>query len=94
MSWGVGREVGELMAGWGDRLSVAAVNGVSSVVVSGEVGACEELVARCEAAGVGAGGLRWIMRRIRRRSMPLVRSWCRRWPVLRRGRRRSGFSPR
>ena len=47
-------QVGELLAGWGDRLSVAAVNGVSSVVVSGEVGACEELVARCEAGGVRA----------------------------------------
>jgi polyketide synthase 12 len=44
----------ELMAGWGARLSVAAVNGVSAVVVSGEVGACEELVAACEVEEVRA----------------------------------------
>ena len=41
MSVGCGVEqVRELLAGWGDRLSIAAVNGVSAVVVSGEVGAC------------------------------------------------------
>ncbi|MGW6445275.1 SDR family NAD(P)-dependent oxidoreductase [Lentzea sp. NPDC055074] len=34
----------------GDRLSVAAVNGPSSVVVSGDVDALDELVASCEAA--------------------------------------------
>jgi acyl transferase domain-containing protein/thioesterase domain-containing protein/acyl carrier protein len=37
-----------------ERLSVAAVNGPSSVVVSGEVGALRELVAWCEARGVWA----------------------------------------
>ncbi|GAA2778335.1 type I polyketide synthase [Crossiella cryophila] len=37
-----------------DRLSVAAVNGPSSVVVSGEVAALEELVARCVADEVRA----------------------------------------
>ena len=46
--------VQELVAQWGDRLSVAAVNGVSAVVVSGEVGACEELMACCEADGIRA----------------------------------------
>ncbi|MBB4679599.1 acyl transferase domain-containing protein/acyl carrier protein [Crossiella cryophila] len=43
--------VGELID---DRLSVAAVNGPSSVVVSGEVAALEELVARCVADEVRA----------------------------------------
>ncbi len=45
------------MAQWGERLNIAAVNGVSAVVVSGEVGALEELVRRCEADNVRA---RWI----------------------------------
>ncbi|WP_371935045.1 SDR family NAD(P)-dependent oxidoreductase, partial [Mycobacterium sp. TY813] len=44
----------EVLAGWGDRLSIAAVNGVSAVVVSGEVAAVEELMGRCEADGVRA----------------------------------------
>ena len=35
----------ELVAQWGDRLNIAAVNGVSAVVVSGEVDALEELIA-------------------------------------------------
>jgi polyketide synthase 7 len=47
-------QVRELLTAWGDRLNIAAVNGVSAVVVSGEVRACEELVARCEADGVRA----------------------------------------
>ena len=37
--------VQELLARWGDRLNIAAVNGVSAVVVSGEVAALEELMA-------------------------------------------------
>ncbi len=44
----------ELVAQFGDRLNIAAVNGVSAVVVSGEVSALEELVRRCEADGVRA----------------------------------------
>jgi polyketide synthase 7 len=44
----------ELVAQWGDRLNIAAVNGVSAVVVSGEVNALEELVQRCEADSVRA----------------------------------------
>ncbi|OBH98030.1 type I polyketide synthase [Mycobacterium sp. E2733] len=44
----------ELIAEWGDRLNVAAVNGVSAVVVSGEVDALEELMRRCEAGDVRA----------------------------------------
>ncbi|OBK16199.1 type I polyketide synthase [Mycobacterium asiaticum] len=38
----------ELLTEFGDRLSIAAVNGVSAVVVSGEVRALEELLRRCE----------------------------------------------
>jgi polyketide synthase 7 len=44
----------ELAAEWGDRLSIAAVNGVSAVVVSGEVIALEELMRRCDADSVRA----------------------------------------
>ncbi|GLV77856.1 hypothetical protein Shyhy02_58560 [Streptomyces hygroscopicus subsp. hygroscopicus] len=48
-------EVRERIAAWGEeRISVAAVNGPSSVVVSGEPGALDELVAACEADGVRA----------------------------------------
>ncbi|MCP2170487.1 type I polyketide synthase, partial [Goodfellowiella coeruleoviolacea] len=39
---------------WGGRLSVAAVNGPGSTVVSGEVEALEGLLARCAAEGVRA----------------------------------------
>ncbi|MFB7256180.1 type I polyketide synthase [Streptomyces nojiriensis] len=49
------KEVRERIAPWGEeRISVAAVNGPSSVVVSGEVQALEELLASCEADGVRA----------------------------------------
>ena len=44
----------KLLAPWGDRLDIAAVNGVWSVVVSGDVEALAELVRRCEADGVRA----------------------------------------
>jgi len=37
----------ELLAPYGDRISIAAINGRSAVVVSGEVAALDELVARC-----------------------------------------------
>ncbi|MEW2524949.1 type I polyketide synthase [Streptomyces sp. NPDC047071] len=40
-------EVRELLTAWGDRISVAAVNGPAQVVVSGEPEALEELVAQC-----------------------------------------------
>ncbi|MGC9382696.1 type I polyketide synthase, partial [Streptomyces sp. MH13] len=47
--------VRERIAAWGEeRISVAAVNGPSSVVVSGEVEALDELLASCEADGVRA----------------------------------------
>ncbi|WP_443057600.1 SDR family NAD(P)-dependent oxidoreductase, partial [Streptomyces sp. IBSBF 2806] len=44
--------VSELVGRWGGRVSVAAVNGPSSTVVSGDVGALDELVEWCEGAGV------------------------------------------
>ncbi len=48
-------QVRERLTVWGeDRISVAAVNGPASVVVSGEPTALEELVASCEADGVRA----------------------------------------
>nr|WP_250649645.1 SDR family NAD(P)-dependent oxidoreductase [Streptomyces lavendulae] len=48
-------EVRERIAAWGEeRISVAAVNGPSSVVVSGEVQALEEFLAACERDGVRA----------------------------------------
>ncbi len=39
---------------WGERLSLATVNGPSSAVVSGEPGALDELLAACEAESVRA----------------------------------------
>ncbi|MEU0926615.1 type I polyketide synthase [Streptomyces solisilvae] len=48
-------EVRERIASWGEeRISVAAVNGPSSVVVSGEPTALDELLASCEADEVRA----------------------------------------
>jgi len=46
------RRAGQLMAGFGDRLGIGAVNGVAAVVVSGEADAVEQLMARAEAEGV------------------------------------------
>nr|WP_162890126.1 type I polyketide synthase [Streptomyces olivoreticuli] len=46
--------VGEVEALLNDRLSVAAVNGPSAVVVSGDVDALDELLATCEAGGIRA----------------------------------------
>ncbi|MBM7443060.1 type I polyketide synthase [Streptomyces sp. HB132] len=42
----------ERLTAWGDRLSVAAVNGPSSAVVAGEPEALDELLSSCEADGV------------------------------------------
>ncbi|MDT0343448.1 type I polyketide synthase [Streptomyces litchfieldiae] len=42
------------LARWGERLSVASVNGPGSTVVSGEPVALDELLASCEAGGVRA----------------------------------------
>ncbi|WEV23892.1 type I polyketide synthase [Streptomyces sp. 71268] len=47
-------EATERIAAWDGRLSLAAVNGPASVVVSGEADAATELVARCVADGVRA----------------------------------------
>ncbi|ORW85266.1 polyketide synthase [Mycobacterium sp. IEC1808] len=44
----------ELAAHWDDRLNIAAVNGVSAVVVSGDVEALDGLIRRCEADNVRA----------------------------------------
>ncbi|HEY0449068.1 type I polyketide synthase, partial [Actinophytocola sp.] len=44
----------ERLAVFGERISLAAVNGPSSVVVSGEVEALDELLAQCEQEGVWA----------------------------------------
>ncbi|MEV7198124.1 SDR family NAD(P)-dependent oxidoreductase [Streptomyces sp. NPDC093510] len=44
----------ETIAAWGGRLSVAAVNGPSAVVVSGDTDALDELLVSCEADGVRA----------------------------------------
>jgi acyl transferase domain-containing protein/acyl carrier protein len=49
-----GPAAAELLARWGARLSLAAVNGPSSVVVSGDPEALRELVAHCDAEGVRA----------------------------------------
>ena len=46
--------VQERLERWGGRLSVAAVNGPSAVVVSGETQALDELLAACEGDGVWA----------------------------------------
>ncbi|WP_171166655.1 type I polyketide synthase [Streptomyces sp. I05A-00742] len=46
--------VADLLDGLGDRVSVAAVNGPLSTVVSGEPAALEELLARCEAREIRA----------------------------------------
>ncbi|WP_425314793.1 type I polyketide synthase [Streptomyces ambofaciens] len=46
--------VEELVGGFGGRLSVAAVNGPGSTVVSGEPGALEELLGLCGVRGVRA----------------------------------------
>ncbi|MEB3961646.1 SDR family NAD(P)-dependent oxidoreductase, partial [Streptomyces kunmingensis] len=50
---GVAR-VEEILAPWGERVSVAAVNGPSQVVISGEVDAVEEVVAGCQELGLRA----------------------------------------
>ncbi|KUJ38334.1 hypothetical protein ACZ90_69500, partial [Streptomyces albus subsp. albus] len=47
-------ELEQRLARWGDRLSVAAVNGPASTVVSGEPVALDELLADCEAQEIRA----------------------------------------
>ncbi len=44
----------ELLAPLGDRVGIAAINGRAAVVVSGESGALDELVAQCEALEIRA----------------------------------------
>jgi hypothetical protein len=62
---------------FGDRLSVGAVNGPSSVLVSGDADAVDEFQAECEAEQL----------RVRRFAVDggmWRRSWRRRWRVSRR----------
>ncbi|HZE40097.1 MAG TPA: SDR family NAD(P)-dependent oxidoreductase, partial [Stackebrandtia sp.] len=47
-------KVGKLITQWGDRISVATINGPHATVVSGEPGALDELLAACEIDGVRA----------------------------------------
>ncbi|MFD4322420.1 type I polyketide synthase, partial [Streptomyces sp. NPDC058548] len=47
-------EARQLLSPYGERLSVAAVNGPGSVVVSGETDALDELLAACERDGIRA----------------------------------------
>ncbi|MEV0850686.1 SDR family NAD(P)-dependent oxidoreductase, partial [Streptomyces sp. NPDC049954] len=46
--------IGDLLARWEGRLSLAAVNGPGMVVVSGDADALDELLAVCEADGIRA----------------------------------------
>ncbi|MDH6229310.1 acyl transferase domain-containing protein/short-subunit dehydrogenase/acyl carrier protein [Streptomyces sp. MJP52] len=46
--------VRETIAAWDGRISVAAVNGPTSTVVSGDVDALDELITACESAGIRA----------------------------------------
>ncbi|QDY80457.1 type I polyketide synthase [Streptomyces qinzhouensis] len=48
------RRVTELLASWEGRLSIAAVNGPVSVIVSGDAGALDELLTFCAGADVRA----------------------------------------
>nr|BFD95739.1 hypothetical protein KitaXyl93_70990 [Kitasatospora sp. Xyl93] len=55
LSLGVGHEqAAELVARWDGRLTVAVVNSADGVVVSGDLGALDELLAACEADGIRA----------------------------------------
>jgi acyl transferase domain-containing protein/NADPH:quinone reductase-like Zn-dependent oxidoreductase/acyl carrier protein len=47
-------EVSARIERWGERVSLAAVNGAGSVVLSGEPGALREVLGECEADGVRA----------------------------------------
>jgi polyketide synthase 12 len=47
-------ELGGLLARWGERICIAAVNGPRSLVVSGDAEALSELLASCEAEDVRA----------------------------------------
>ncbi len=51
------QEVAEQCGRWGERIVVAAINGPSSTVVSGEPEAVRELLSQCEQDGVRARGI-------------------------------------
>lgn len=77
-----------LLAGWEGRVWVAAVNGPTSTVVSGDADALDELVARAEASGIRVRRIEVDYARTRRMSRPLRRSWRRCWARSWRGWRR------
>ncbi|MEK8170189.1 acyltransferase domain-containing protein [Streptomyces sp. M19] len=52
-------DVEERLRSFDGRLGVAAVNGPSSTVVSGDIDAVDELLAAYEAEGCGPSGSRW-----------------------------------
>ena len=58
--------VERLIARWGEELSVAAVNGPGSVVVSGDMACVTEFLELCDERGAGAAvaGIDWICARI------------------------------
>ncbi|MGI5183701.1 SDR family NAD(P)-dependent oxidoreductase [Dactylosporangium sp. CA-152071] len=47
-------DVRALVSAWGDRIGVAAVNGPTSAVVSGDAAALDELLVECERRGIRA----------------------------------------
>jgi acyl transferase domain-containing protein/short-subunit dehydrogenase len=49
--------VGEAIAGWGNRLSIAALNGPRNTVISGDADAVEAALAHLAAAGIEGQGL-------------------------------------
>jgi malonyl CoA-acyl carrier protein transacylase len=46
------QQVGEAIAGWGNRISIAALNGPRNTVISGDVQGVEAALARLSAAGI------------------------------------------
>ena len=47
-------QVAQRLAGFGERVGIAAVNGPNSVVVSGDAEGCEQLVVACDTDGIRA----------------------------------------
>ncbi|MCP2170272.1 Acyl transferase domain-containing protein [Goodfellowiella coeruleoviolacea] len=53
-------EVGDRLAGWAGRLSLAAVNSPTSCSLAGDVDACDEFVRACVADGIAARRIRGV----------------------------------